>query len=127
MAAPQAGQGTRPGLPRDVTSTGAVACEGSSSAGSAARISRAIAVQLSNRSSGSLASPRSTAADRRRGSRDQLLEAGGTTIVWLTMVADGVGPSMQFRPHRTSCTVIASAYWSTRPSNGRPMTISGAT
>ena len=34
---------------------------------------------------------------------------------------------MQLVPLRTSCTVIASAYWSTRPSKGRPITISGAT
>ena len=46
--------------------------------------------------------------------------AGGTTIVWLTTVADGVGPSMQLFPPSTSCTVIASEYWSTRPSNAAP-------
>jgi hypothetical protein len=128
MDAPQAGQGTRPGLPCEVNATRAVAAEEAASAVSAARISRAIAVQLSKRWSGSLESPRSTASDSRRGMPGiTSSSAGGTTIVWLTTVAEGVGPSMQLRPQSTSCTVIASAYWSTRPSNGRPMTISGAT
>jgi hypothetical protein len=52
---------------------------------------------------------------------------GGTTIVWFTTVADGVGPSMQFMPVSTSKTVMAREYWSTLPSNGLPMTTSGAT
>ena len=36
--------------------------------------------------------------------------SGGSSFVWFTMVADGVGPSMQFDPVTTSWTVMASEY-----------------
>ena len=92
------GAGDVPGLHRDVTDE-RDGRRGLLPAGPSARTSRANAVQLSNRPPGSFARPRNTAADSRaRDPRDQSPSAGGTTFVWLTMVADGVGPSMQLRP-----------------------------
>jgi hypothetical protein len=100
----------------------------SAAEGAAAKTSWAKATQLSKRSAGFLANPLRMASDVRRGIPGRSsAKAGGTTIVWFTTVADGVGPSMQLVPESTSCTVIASEYWSTRPSNARPITISGAT
>ena len=79
--------------------------------GTSARISQAKAVQLSNRPAGPSIGPAGPLQPSGRGPPGPIpIRAGGSSFVWFTMVADGVGPSMQFDPATTSWTVMASEY-----------------
>ena len=90
-------------------------------AGRSASAARANAAQLSNRSPGSFARPRSTASDRPRGiPGTRSTSAGASILVWLTIVADGVGPLRKTVPVRAPRAPSSPA--STDPTTRRPAT-----
>ena len=71
----QAGQGTRPGCTREVSSSSTVPSSSLTAEETAAKTSWANAMQFSKRSAGSLAKPREWRRTAARNARDQLRQA----------------------------------------------------